>query len=128
MNQKYTLAATIMESIENMNVADENMTLALMALEDKNYGIAFRHAQEVLVNSDDVEQRLAALYLKDLAAKGDVRHIARYLEIAYDTDHSLDPVAKLDKIWNKLNQAYKRLEVAINTSFQKCLDEIGRIR
>lgn len=111
-------AVAIEESISNMAKADENMTLALIALEAKNYGIAAHRAQDVLTTSECIEQRLAALCIQDLAFKADKDRVRETLTIAYDTDHQLDPVAKIHK-------SCKKLEEAVDDSFKKLKKPIG---
>ena len=109
----------IEESLENTREADEKMTQALMALEAKNYGIAFRHAQDVLAASESIEQRLAALYIRDLAVTANKVKVENTLTIAYDTDHRLDPVAKCNKL-------FKRLEGTLDDACEKLIESVGK--
>ena len=109
----------IEESLENTREADEKMTQALMALEAKNYGIALRHAGDVLTASESIEQRLAALCVQYLAIPANKYKIEEALTIAYDTDHQLDPIAKC-------NKSFKQLGDKIDSSLKKLSESISK--
>ena len=112
------VVAKIETSLIQMNAADTAMTQALEALEVGEYKASLGYAQEVLINSENIEQRLAALFLQNLAASRDQVFVDRTLKIAYDTDHRFDLIAKLNaaclKLEKMVTEIYGRLRDAVS--------------
>ena len=78
------MVAKIETSLVQMDAADTAMTQALEALEVGEYKASLSYAQEVLINSENIEQRLAALFLQNLAASRNQAFVDRTLKIAYE--------------------------------------------
>jgi hypothetical protein len=98
----------IMAAAERMEATDDLMTEALVALEANDWLAAYDKAQQVLEISDGIEQRLAALYIQDLANMQDHKTTIKILETAYDIDHRRDDLIEKNKA------AYAELENAVN--------------
>lgn len=118
---KNNVATKIENSVLNMDTADESMTQALMALESGEYKESFRYAQDVLFISENIEQRLAAIYIQNLGASQDQFFIDRTLKIAYDTDHRFDLIAKLNsgcmKLEKMVTEIYGRLRNLVSRHY-----------
>ena len=80
------MISKIMDDAAKMEAADNLMTEALQALEVFDYLEAYCKAQDVLDISENIEQRLAALFVQDLANRENGRVTQRMLEMAYDID------------------------------------------
>ena len=70
-------------------IADEYMTECLKACEKGNLDQAIEMAEHMLDTSKNIEQRLAAHAIKELAQQEDKEGIAKMLETGYGFDNNL---------------------------------------
>lgn len=79
-----TVMNKIFKAAEEIDLANDFMTEALKALEGGATDDCIKYASEVLtVSIASIEQRLAAIYLMDLATKNK-EEVAKILDLAYD--------------------------------------------
>lgn len=79
-----TVMTKIFKAAEEIELANDLMTEALKALEGGATDDCIKYASDVLtVSIASIEQRLAAIYLMDLAQKSKAE-VAKILEFAYD--------------------------------------------
>ena len=81
-----TVINRILQDAVNMTEADKLMTESLAALEKFDWEMAHDKSMATLGISPNIEQRLAAIMVRELAAARDTTAVACILDEAYSTD------------------------------------------
>ncbi len=101
-----TVINSILDDAAKMEAADNLMTEAFAALDECDWDTAYDKAMATLGISQNVEQRLAAIMVRELASSMDCEAAAAILDEAYSTD---DPSEATVEAYNadllKANQA-----------------------
>jgi DNA polymerase sigma len=84
MKNMKTIFNNIKENRNAQNQADELMTQALVAVETAQYDEAYQLSEQVILLSESVEQRLAAMTILTLCIQQNQEETTRVLNIAYD--------------------------------------------
>ena len=81
-----TTINSIMKDAANMEEADNLMTESLAALEKWDWEAAYDKSMATLGISQNIEQRLAAIIVRELATTMDAAAVIAILDEAYSTD------------------------------------------
>lgn len=120
-----TIINSIMQDAANMEAADNLMTESLAALEKYDWEAAYDKSMATLGISQNIEQRLAAIMVRELATAMDAATVTAILDEAYSTDDPCEATVEAYKTdCLKTNQdAYDELKKSVDT-FVSSLERI----
>ena len=120
-----TVINNILQDAAKMEEADNLMTEAFAALEKYDWDTAYDKAMATLGISINIEQRMAAIMVRELAAAMDATAVVAILDEAYSTDDPCEATVeayKADRL--KASQAaYDELNKSVAT-FVSSLERI----
>lgn len=112
-----TMINSIMKDAANMEAADNLMTESLAALEKYDWDTAYDKSMATLGISQNIEQRMAAIMVRELATAMDAATVTAILDEAYSTDDPYEATVeayKADRL--KASQdAYDELNKSVDT-------------
>lgn len=111
-----TMINSIMKDAANMEEADNLMTESLVALEKCDWEAAYNKSMATLGISQNIEQRIAAIMVRELATAMDATAVVAILDEAYSTDDPCEATVeayKADRL--KVSQdAYDKLNKSVD--------------
>ena len=120
-----TIINSIMKDAANMEEANNLMTESLAALEKLDWEAAYNKSMATLGISQNIEQRLAAIIVLELAKAMDAATVAAILDEAYSTD---DPYEATVEAYNKELLKAKQASCAkLNEAFKNFVASPERI-
>lgn len=120
-----TIINSIMQDAANMEAADNLMTESLAALEKYDWEAAYDKSMATLGISQNIEQRMAAIMVRELAAAMDATAVVAILGEAYSTDDPCEATVEAYKAdcLKTSQDAYDELNKSVAT-FVSSLERI----
>jgi len=111
---------------------DDQMTDLIYALEEKNFSLCIKLAEEMMRTSDIIEQRFAAMFIRDLSKQRDNKLAMYALEEVYAYDRVAERKKRKDlaekKSLAKLMAENRRVHESFNAATERFIVTMDRIQ